>query len=123
VLEHVDLVPVLAELHRVLAPGGRLVVESPHFTSRNFWVDPTHRRAFSVDTFEFFTGGDRGYYFDFHFARVESVRLVFHRQRYRPWNYPVEVLVNTSRSVQAFYEDTFLSRLFPASNVHVTLVK
>jgi SAM-dependent methyltransferase len=126
VLEHVaDLVAVMRELHRVSVPGARLEIESPHFSSRAFYVDPTHRRAFSVDTFDFFAGGggfgERDYYFDFHFAGVESVRLVFHRQRYRPWNYAVEPLVNTSRGVQAFYEDTALARLFPASNVRFVL--
>jgi SAM-dependent methyltransferase len=37
VLEHVDLIPALRELHRVLAPGGRLIISTVHFTSRNLW--------------------------------------------------------------------------------------
>jgi hypothetical protein len=31
--------------------------------------------------------------------------------------------VNVSPGMQVFYEETFLSRLFPAANVEVTLVK
>lgn len=127
VLEHLDYIPVLRELHRILCPGGRLAVEAPHFTSRATYIDPTHRTAFSIDTFQFFIRGgkfsDRDYYFDFYFSRIDHAQIVFHRQRYRPWNYLVEPLVNIHATVQEFYEDTFLSRLFPASNIRVVLIK
>jgi SAM-dependent methyltransferase len=127
ILEHVDLVAVLRELHRILAPGGRLVIESPHFTSPAVWIDPTHRTAFSIETLRFFVRDDhfasRAYYFDFHFSAVAEARIVFHRYRGQPWNYAVEPLVNRSPAVQRWYEETALSRLFPAANVRVTLVR
>jgi SAM-dependent methyltransferase len=126
VLEHVELIPTMQELHRVLRPGGRLHVIGPHFTAAAVWVDPTHRRGFSVDTFGFFAregGGPfaRPYYFDFAFAAVERARLVFHRYRGLPWNYAVEPLVNRSPGMQRWYEGSFLARLFPAANVDVVL--
>jgi SAM-dependent methyltransferase len=127
VLEHLDYTRLLRELHRVLKPGGRLVVQSPHFTSRAVYLDPTHRTAFSIDTLRFFVIGDRfserGYYFDFHFSSVESARILFHRYRWQPWNYIVQPLVNMSPGAQAWYEDTFACRLFPAANIEVVLVK
>lgn len=127
VLEHVEVVPVLRELHRVLRAGARLRIRSPHFSSRAVYLDPTHRTAFSVDTFEFFVRQgrytQRSYYFDFHFSRVESARITFHRYRYQPWNYLAEPLANLSAAVQAYYESTVLARLFPAANVEITLVK
>jgi SAM-dependent methyltransferase len=127
VLEHVDYIPVLRELHRVLAPSGRLHVVSPHFTSPAVWIDPTHRAAFSIDTLRFFAAngrfGSRSYYFDFAFSTVERARIVFHRYRWQPWNYLVEPLVNASEGSQTYYEETALSRLFPAANVEVTLRK
>ena len=125
VLEHLDYVPVLRELHRILAPGGLLHVVSPHFTSAATWVDPTHRTAFSIDTFRFFARGERfgvrSYYFDFSFAAVERARIVFHRYRWQPWNYLLEPVVNARPGLQTYYEETALSRLFPAANVEVTL--
>ena len=57
VLEHVEYIPTLRELHRILKPGGVLRIQVPHFTSRNNFVDPTHRRMFSISTFDFFAAG------------------------------------------------------------------
>jgi len=127
VLEHVDLIGVLRECHRILQPGGEIHVQSPHFTSAAVHIDPTHRRGFSIETLQFFAAngrfGSRGYYFDYHFAELSSARIVFHRYRWQPWNYLVEPLVNSSPAAQRYYEGTFLARLFPAGNVVVTLVK
>jgi SAM-dependent methyltransferase len=126
VLEHLDYVPVLRELHRILRPGGHLRVRSPHFTSAAVWADPTHRTAFGIETLMFFARAGRfarSYYFDFHFASVERARITFHRYRWQPWNYLVEPLVNASPAAQTYYEETFLARLFPAANVDVVLIR
>jgi SAM-dependent methyltransferase len=126
VLEHLDLVPTMRELHRLLRPGGRLFIRSPHFSSFVVWADPTHRRAFSIATFPFFAPGhalERDYYFDFSFSSIVASTIRFHRTRLQPWNTWVERFVNRSPRIQYFYEATFLARLFPALNVEVTLVR
>jgi SAM-dependent methyltransferase len=127
ILEHVnDMVAVMRELHRILRPGGRLHVQGPHFTSYVWPTDPTHRRAFAINTFEFFTRSSflgREYYFDFSFSLVEQRSIRFQRVVHQPWNWLVEPLVNCHRRLQSYYEATFLSRLFPAHRVDVLLVK
>ena len=58
VLEHVEhVVRVVEELHRIVASGGVLLVEVPHFSSANFHTDPTHRHAFSTRSFDYFVEG------------------------------------------------------------------
>jgi SAM-dependent methyltransferase len=49
VLEHLrEPVKVLDELHRVLRPGGRLQLRTPHFSSALAYSDPTHEHYFSA---------------------------------------------------------------------------
>lgn len=125
ILEHVRELPdLMRELHRVMAPGGVLHIEGPHFTSYTWPTDPTHRRAFAINTFEFFTRSsmhDRDYYFDFAFGAVRSRLIGFQRAWFLPWNGVVEALVNRHRKLQGFYEATFLARIFPAHRVVVEL--
>jgi SAM-dependent methyltransferase len=56
VLEHLDdLATTMAEVWRVLAPGGTCRVEVPYFAGVSAYADPTHRRWFTYTTFEHFT--------------------------------------------------------------------
>lgn len=55
VVEHLpDVVAVIDECWRILAPGGVLHVSVPHYESENAWIDPTHRRGFHLDSFDYF---------------------------------------------------------------------
>jgi SAM-dependent methyltransferase len=125
VLEHLDYIPLLRELHRVLQVGGCLEVQVPHFTSAGNFIDPTHKRQFSIRTFEFFVAGGafgREYYFDFQFAQCAERRLTFLGGPL-VWNKLVSPLVNSHPKIQQYYELTFLSRLFPAENIVIRLIK
>ena len=49
VLEHVrEPIRVMDEMHRILRPGGRVIVRTPHFSSALAYGDPTHRHYFSA---------------------------------------------------------------------------
>lgn len=125
VLEHINYIPLLQDLHRILITGGILKIRVPHFTSRNNFIDPTHRRLFSVETFDFFVkNADRDYYFPFSFKKINSCRITFEgwskwfflNKFIRPW-------VNSSKNTQRLYESTGWSRLFPAENIEIILEK
>jgi hypothetical protein len=123
VLEHVDIVSTMRELHRVISPGGTLEIRVPHFTSANTYGDPTHIRGFSVETFDFFCSkAGRDYYFDFHFAERVQRRISFSKGPSYALNYVIEPLVNASPRMQVYYERSLI-RIFPAVNVYIRLRK
>lgn len=132
ILEHTEYIPVLRDLHRILKTGGKLTVRVPHFTSKNNFADPTHKKMFSVATFDFFTQNpafskskERDYYFDFHFNRIVSSKITFEKSSrfffYNKWI--VEPIINLNTKTRYLYEATFLARLFPAENIVVELMK
>lgn len=54
-LEHVgDLVGVMNEIHRVLKPGGRAVIQVPYFRCVDAYNDPTHTHFFTAHTLDYF---------------------------------------------------------------------
>ena len=55
VLEHLDdLINIMNEIHRICKNGARVVIEGPHFSCNMAFADPTHRRGFSIFTFDYF---------------------------------------------------------------------
>lgn len=65
VLEHLDLLPAMDEAFRVLRPGGYFWIRVPHSSFRDFWRDPTHRRPFTIRTFDYWDPGRPGYVPDY----------------------------------------------------------
>lgn len=126
VLEHVEYIPVLKEIHRILKKGGKLTIRVPHYTSPNNYIDPTHKKRFSFRTFNFFvldkSIGERNYYFDFHFSTINPVRIIFIKGVLF-YNFIIEPLININTGVKKIYEETLLSSLFPAQNILVELIK
>lgn len=58
IFEHVESAPhFMAQCWRVLAPGGRLEIETPHWMSRDAYTDPTHRRFPTEHTFDYWVPG------------------------------------------------------------------
>jgi len=125
VLEHLEYMPLMGEIHRILAPGGVLRVRVPHHSSVNNYADPTHRHFFSIRTFDFFVEGSplrKDYLFDYAFSEVRSRKLTFEKGILL-YNHVVQPLINLSPRLIRLYESTWISRAFPAENVVLGLVK
>ncbi len=59
VIEHLeDPLRAMAEVHRVARNGADVFITTPHFSSHNSYVDPTHRRHLAAGSFAYFTGKD-----------------------------------------------------------------
>lgn len=65
VFEHVaDPVGFMVDCHRVLEPGGLLLLTTPHYQSDNAFTDPTHRRFCTTRSFDYWIIG-RGLFAQF----------------------------------------------------------
>lgn len=78
VVEHLDdLLSVMGEIHRVGAPGARVEITTPHYSSANSWTDPTHRHHLGIRSFDYFTDGHAlSYYSDARFT-IRERRIRF----------------------------------------------
>ena len=103
VIEHVgDVVRTVEECHRVLRPGGVLILETPHYTDFSSFCDPTHRWHLNSFSFRYF-GEDNagyGYYSSAKFAEedIEIKLLTLWRWMGFEW------LVNNARFFRKFWE-------------------
>ena len=103
VIEHVgDVIRTMEEFYRLLMPGGRVFIVTPHYTDFSSFCDPTHRwhlNSFSLRYFGEDHGGF-GYYSDATFREISTrVRLL------ALWRYlGFELLVNKFRRFRRFWE-------------------
>jgi SAM-dependent methyltransferase len=77
VIEHVtDVIRSMEEFHRLVRGGGRVRIETPHYTDFSSFCDPTHRWHLNTFSFRYF-GDDHagfGYYSRCRFRQV-SLRV------------------------------------------------
>jgi SAM-dependent methyltransferase len=73
VIEHLaDPLSAMAEIHRILRPGGRVLIALPHFSSSNAFTDLTHRGYFGYFSFDYVTGEhEHDYYTRARFRMVD----------------------------------------------------
>jgi ubiquinone/menaquinone biosynthesis C-methylase UbiE len=74
ILEHLDdLTFVMGEIWRVCKPGAIVEIVVPSYKTEGAYADPTHKRFFTLGTFDYFTRERRSkYYFDFYFSIQEK---------------------------------------------------
>lgn len=123
-----DLTQAMREIHRVSRPGGIVEIIAPHYTSDNYFSDPTHRTAFGYRTMNYFASNvpsEWDFYLPERFELL--VRHISFRnhvlypgdsQKWNPWRgVGLEYLVNL---VPRVYERVF-AFLLPASEVYFKL--
>ena len=65
VIEHLsDVIRAIEEFHRLVRPGGRIFLATPHYTDFSSFCDPTHRWHLTSFSFRYFgeRHGGFGYY-------------------------------------------------------------
>jgi SAM-dependent methyltransferase len=129
-LEHLEDLPMfVAEIYRVLRPGGRCVGRVPHCLNPYYCSDPTHRTMFGLYTFCYFSKSQPyrrkvpSYYNTIDFL-VRHQRIVLKSEfRYRHiFKKAFERLVNFNMWTLEFYEEN-LSYWIPPYELYFELEK
>ncbi len=83
VLEHVDnFISIIEEIHRVLRPGGLLIVTGPYYMHKDTFTDPTHKRGFTTKTMQYFEPDNvLGFYTHAKF-KIDSVTLIYNNNSF-----------------------------------------
>lgn len=116
VLEHLENpVNFLEEIHRVAEPGATVEIKAPHFTSADVGGDLTHKRGVSVTALDDFTADAQWEFLSNARFRFLDREIKFRPFRVQPHKYLGKLITN---SFSQLYENTFLSRLFPAADVY-----
>ena len=95
VFEHVfNLLDVLAEIERVLKPGGKLRFIVPHCFSQDAFDDPTHVQFFTLRTVRYLTGEAQVHYSKKRFSHGRSyLRVTLGYPRSRIVRYPATLFI------------------------------
>ena len=82
-LEHLDSpMNVMEEIHRILKPGGQLLVIVPYFRSPSAFHDPTHKTFYTTQSFSYYDPNhDIAKRYDYTKAFFDIERIVFHEDQ------------------------------------------
>jgi SAM-dependent methyltransferase len=72
IIEHIpDTVRVMEEIYRIAKPNAIVIIRVPHFSSRSAWVNPTHYRAFTIGSFDYFSKDIKEHYGNCNFRVIK----------------------------------------------------
>ena len=121
VLEHVeDFVRTMEEIWRVGSKGAMVEVVAPFMSSVNYYSDPTHRRAFTSRSFDYFIEGTAAFRLGYSNARFKMVRCEYDaeerpfRRGFHRW------ALNWANRNKAHYENRY-AFLYPLYNIFFDL--
>src|SRR5438445_664294 len=78
VLEHLGkFLPVMGEIYRVLRPEGSVTIRVPGASSHHQVTDPTHTRAFTSKSFQYFTDSFQSSAFSYGCQRFQVVECQY----------------------------------------------
>lgn len=83
VLEHVDnFIAVMEEIWRIAKNEAVVEVAAPFMSSVNFFSDPTHKRAFTSRSFDYFLPGTPAFGYNYSHARFKLLSVEYDKYEY-----------------------------------------
>lgn len=117
VLEHVEnFVRTMEEIWRIATPDATVEVHAPFMSSINYFSDPTHRRAFTSRSFDYFLKGTTAERFGYSSARFELMHCEYdaedrgQRRGFHRW------ILSWANRNKVLYENRY-AFLYPVYNI------
>jgi len=125
VLEHLDdIIKTMEEIYRIAKPKARIVIEVPHFASRNMFTDPTHKHFFGARSFNYFIPGTPEASLGYSSAKFINQYLFLgcHRNQIKPnWHSPLDALLLTIINRLPGWYERYAVFLYPVQNIYTEL--
>ena len=103
VIEHLtDVIRAMEEFHRLVRPGGRVRIETPHYTDFSSFCDPTHKHHLNSFSFRYFGTNDAGFGY-YTSAKFREISLRVRLLSFWRW-LGFEYLVNAFPRFRRFWE-------------------
>jgi ubiquinone/menaquinone biosynthesis C-methylase UbiE len=114
-LEHIiNFIELMEEFNRICKKGALIKIRVPYFAYPGAFQDPTHKRFFTLKTFNYFEINNKlNFYSKVRFI-IKEKKLCFFVTR------PSKVIDKIINKIAPFYE-RFLSRIFPAEELQIEL--
>ena len=102
-IEHVsDVIRSMEEFHRLVRPGGRIYIVTPHYTDFSSFCDPTHRWHLNSFSFRYFGEDNAGFGY---YSTVRLREISVHLKLLAFWRMlGFEFLVNRFPRFRRFWE-------------------
>ena len=103
VIEHLtDVIRAMEEFHRLVRPGGRVHIATPHYTDFSSFCDPTHKHHLNSFSFRYFGANDAGFGY-YTSAKFNEISLRLRLLSFWKW-LGFEYLVNAFPRFRRFWE-------------------
>jgi len=81
VMEHLpDVIATMEEIYRIGKPNADVYIVSPSMSSAHYYNDPTHLRAFTSRSFDYFIEGEKLFKYGYSPARFKKVSVVYDKE-------------------------------------------
>ena len=106
ILEHIDDIPkTMEEIWRIGKNGAIVEIVAPFPSSRWLYTDPTHKRAFTSKSFDFFVEGSEYYGRIPTRAKFVLTQVEYRKDTYRWWD---KLILKLANKYKDYYESYFM---------------
>jgi len=125
VLEHLpDVIGTMEEIWRIAKQGADVFIVSPMMSSANLHNDPTHLRAFTSRSFDYFIEGEKLFKYGYSYARFRKMSVIYDKDSRRERHFYDRWMAEFATRHPLLYESR-LAFIFPLQDIsfHLKVVK